>query len=37
MDHVRKKYGSASIGFAAVLDNDIGASVRDYGDMEEDE
>lgn len=28
MDEVRKKYGSAAIGFAAVLDNDIGAAVR---------
>lgn len=29
MDEVRKKYGSAAIGFAAVLDNDIGVRVRD--------
>ncbi len=34
MDEVRKKYGSSSIGFAAVLDNDIGAYVRDYDDSE---
>ena len=32
MDQVREKFGSAAIGFAAVLDNDIGAYVRDYGD-----
>lgn len=32
MDEVRKKYGSDSIGFAAVLDNDIGAYVRSYFD-----
>lgn len=30
MDEVRKKYGSSSIGFAAVIDNDIGAFVRGY-------
>lgn len=36
MDQVRKKFGSSSIGFAAVLDNDIGAYVRDY-DKEEEE
>lgn len=35
MDEVRKKYGSSSIGFAAVVDNDIGAFVRGY--TEEDE
>ena len=32
MDEIRKKYGSGSIGFAAVLDNDIGAYVRNYDD-----
>ena len=36
MDQVRKKYGSSSIGFAAVLDNDIGAYVRDYGEEEKE-
>ena len=30
MDEVRKKYGSSSIGFAAVINNDIGAFVRGY-------
>ena len=34
MDEVRKKYGSASIGFAAVIDNDIGAFVRSYEEEE---
>ena len=29
MDSVREKYGSSSIGFAAVLDNDIGVHVGD--------
>lgn len=29
MDEVREKYGSAAIGFAAVLNNDIGVSIRD--------
>ena len=28
MDEVRKKYGTGAIGFAAVLDNDIGVGVR---------
>ena len=37
MDKVRKKYGSSSIGFAAVIDNDIGAFVRGYQDEESDE
>ena len=37
MDEVRKKYGSSSIGFAAVIDNDIGAFVRGYQDEESDE
>ena len=37
MDKVRKKYGSSSIGFAAVIDNDIGAFVRGYQDEEADE
>ena len=37
MDEVRKKYGSSSIGFAAVIDNDIGAFVRGYQDEEADE
>lgn len=36
MDEVRKKYGSSSIGFAAVLDNDIGAYVRGYAEEEPD-
>ena len=36
MDEVRKKYGSSSIGFAAVLDNDIGAYVRGYAEEESD-
>ena len=36
MDEVRKKYGSSSIGFAAVLDNDIGAYVRGYAEEEAD-
>ena len=35
MDKVRKKYGSSSIGFAAVIDNDIGAFVRGYQDEDE--
>lgn len=30
MDEVRKKYGSSAIGFATVIDNDIGAFVRGY-------
>lgn len=37
MDQVRKKYGSSSIGFAAVLDNDIGAYVRSYAEEDEKE
>ena len=37
MDQVRQKFGSASIGFAAVLDNDIGAYVRDYNNEEKEE
>ena len=37
MDEVRKKYGSSSIGFAAVIDNDIGAFVRGYQEEEADE
>ena len=37
MDKVRKKYGSSSIGFAAVIDNDIGAFVRGYQEEEADE
>lgn len=37
MDEVRKKYGSSSIGFAAVIDNDIGAFVRGYQEEEDDE
>ena len=37
MDQVRKKFGSAAIGFAAVLDNDIGAYVRDYSDEKKEE
>ena len=36
MDEVRKKYGSSSRGFAAVLDNDIGAYVRGYAEEEAD-
>ena len=36
MDEVRKKYGSSSIGFAVVLDNDIGAYVRGYAEEEAD-
>ena len=36
MDEVRKKDGSSSIGFAAVLDNDIGAYVRGYAEEEAD-
>lgn len=32
MDEVRKKYGSSAIGFAAVIDNDIGAFVRGYAE-----
>ena len=35
MDEVRKKYGTSSIGFGAVMQNDIGASVR--GDLLESE
>ena len=35
MDQVREKFGSSSIGFAAVLDNDIGAYVRDYNSEED--
>lgn len=37
MDQVREKFGSASIGFAAVLDNDIGAFVRDYNREDSDD
>lgn len=32
MDEVRKKYGSSAIGFATVIDNDIGAFVRGYAE-----
>ncbi len=35
MDEVRKKYGTAAIGFGAVMQNDIGAAVR--GDLLESE
>jgi len=28
MDEIREKFGKASISFASVLDNDIGASIR---------
>jgi DNA polymerase-4 len=37
MDQVREKFGSSSIGFAAVLDNDIGAYVRDYNREDSDD
>ena len=37
MDQVREKFGSSAIGFAAVLDNDIGAYVRDYSNEDSDE
>lgn len=36
MDQVREKFGNAAIGFAAVLDNDIGAYVRDYSKEKEE-
>ena len=35
MDEVRKKYGTAAIGFGAVMQNEIGATVR--GDLLESE
>ena len=34
MDEVRRKYGNSSIGFATVIDNDIGAFVRGYTEEE---
>lgn len=35
MDIIRSRFGCDSVGFAAVLDNDIGASVRSEDDYEE--
>ncbi len=35
MDIIRSRFGCDSVGFAAVLDNDIGASVRSEEDYEE--
>lgn len=34
MDEVRRKYGNSSIGFATVINNDIGAFVRGYTEEE---
>ncbi len=32
MDAVRKKYGSNAIGFASVISNDLGITIKDTGD-----